>query len=118
MAAPPPPTPIYRKTPRTAQETLHRLWNKGLLIDDRPAAERALSGLGYFRLLIYMRLFQLPSGSFRARTRFLDFIDLYEFDRSLRALAMDATERVEVGLRASLSNPMSVQTGDAHWFGP
>jgi len=107
--------PIYGKRAHTAQESLHRWWNNGMIIDDRAAAEHALNYVGYFRLLIYARQFQLPSNRFRPRCRFSDVYALYEFDRALRSLCMEATERIEVGLRATLSNTMALMHG-AHWF--
>lgn len=45
---------------------------------------------------------------FREGTQFDDVLRLYVFDRSLRLLVMDALERVEVAVRASISNTMSL----------
>src|SRR5665213_2432750 len=42
-------------------------------------------------------------------------LDLYIFDRALRLLVMDAVERIEVAVRASISNGMCHRYG-THWF--
>lgn len=71
------------------------------------AAERTLARLGYYRLSGYfypLRKTQ-PRGVTGRQDDFqdgtsLDLVDqLYEFDRRLRLLVLDATERVEVAVR-------------------
>jgi abortive infection bacteriophage resistance protein len=110
------PTRIYGKVALSAEQTLHRLWQRGLRIDDRPANLRALRSTGHFRLLIYMRRFQNPATrQFRPRTRFSHVVELYDFDRQLRSVTMDSVERIEVALRAALSNPLAIDHG-SHWY--
>lgn len=104
----------YNKQPHTSQQSIYRWWSNGLIIDNRSAAESALEYIGYFRLLIYARLFQTSTGRFRPRSKVSDVLALYEFDRALRALCMEATERIEVGLRATMSNTMALLHGP-HW---
>ncbi|HEY5853181.1 MAG TPA: Abi family protein [Aldersonia sp.] len=43
-------------------------------------------------------------------------LDLYVFDRALRLLVMDALERVEVAVRAALTDHMSTIYNDPHWY--
>ncbi|MBY4726045.1 MULTISPECIES: Abi family protein [Burkholderia] len=110
------PTRAYAKVALSAEETLHRLWQRGLRIDDRPANLRMLRSIGHFRLLVYMRRFQNPATKrFWPRTRFSDVVELYAFDRRLRSVTMDAIERIEVALRAALSNPLAIDYG-SHWY--
>lgn len=52
----------------------------------------------------------------RAGTAFDDVLDLYVFDRTLRLLVMDAVERVEVAIRAALTDHMSTTYDDSHWY--
>ncbi|WP_233344194.1 Abi family protein [Burkholderia cepacia] len=114
--APATPTRAYGKVALSAEETLHRLWQRGLRIDDRPANLRMLRSIGHFRLLVYMRRFQNPTTRrFWPRTRFSDIVELYAFDRRLRSITMDAVERIEVALRAALSNPLAIDNG-SHWY--
>lgn len=110
------PTRAYAKVALSAEETLHRLWQRGLRIDDRPSNLRMLRSIGHFRLLVYMRRFQNPATKrFWPRTRFSDVVELYAFDRRLRSVTMDAIERIEVALRAALSNPLAIDYG-SHWY--
>lgn len=112
-----PPTLKYTKVPLPAAVNLNRLWHKGLMIndtDDGISAEKALESIGYFRLLIYMRKYQSTNGQFFPKTRFSDLVRLYDFDRELKSITTDAVERLEVKLRAALSNPLSITHG-AHW---
>lgn len=109
----------YRKPVLSPDEILERIRSKGLLIKDDEAVFRAIKSIGFFRLLIYMRNFQEQSDTgkrFRGGTSFEDVISLYEFDRKIRLLTLDAIERLEVALRASLSNALITETRDAHWY--
>lgn len=52
---------------------------------------------------------------FNSNAQFLSLSRLYEFDRKLRLLVIDALERVEVGVRANICNHMGPKYG-AHWY--
>ena len=85
-------------------------------MNDVPWALKAISMTGYYRLLIYMRALQDPATKqFLARTRFEDIVALYEFDRELRLLCLDAVERIEVALRAAIVEQIAVSHG-AHFY--
>ena len=113
--APPSPLPPYQKKPLTTDELLYRLLQRNLLIDNRQEAENLMEYAGYFRLLIYMRKFQGTGGNFRYLTKFSHIGALYRFDQLLRELTMSAIERIEVGLRATMSNALAMKHGP-HWF--
>lgn len=113
-----PATPIktYAKVPLSVDDALSHLWQRRLMIDDRSNNARALRSIGYFRLHIYMRRFQnAATKQFWPRTRFTDIVELYDFDRRLRSVTMNAIERVEVALRSALSNPIALTHG-SHWY--
>jgi len=102
------PTRTYSKPARTTEDLLAHLEARGLTVSNREAAAAALRQIGYFRLLIYMRpLQQLPGKTFSGGTRFEDVLTLYNFDRELRLLCLDAVERIEVALRAAIVNALS-----------
>ena len=110
------PTKTYAKAPLSVDDALSHLWRRRLMIDDRPANARVMRSIGYFRLRVYMRRFQNPATKyFWPRTRFKDIVELYEFDRRLRAVTMDVTERVEVALRSALSTSIALTHG-SHWY--
>lgn len=96
---------------------LELLKRRGLLILDESRALCFLQSVSFFRLTPYMRPFQLldHSHTFKQGTGFKQLSQLYDFDRRLRLLVMDAIERTEVSVRARISNILGVQEG-AHWY--
>lgn len=52
---------------------------------------------------------------FKAGTKFSQLTRLYDLDRRLRLLIIDAIERTEVAVRAYISNTLGPKYG-AHWY--
>jgi len=76
---------------------LDLLLHRGLTIQDESKARCFLEAVSFFRLTPYMRPFQLPDDDehrFKPGTRLRALIHLYEFDRRLRLLTIDAIERI------------------------
>jgi abortive infection bacteriophage resistance protein len=88
------------------------------VVPDRARARRYLQHIGYYRLSPYTIPFQRggPDHLFRQSTVFDEVLDLYVFDRALRLLVMDALERVEVAVRAALTDHMATTYNDSHWY--
>lgn len=108
----------FAKPAITVGEQLQLLKARGLKIQDEVRATHFLEAVSFFRLTPYMRPFQLaadPKHSFRLDTGFRQLSNLYDFDRRLRLLVIDAIERVEVAVRATLSNYLGPLYG-AHWY--
>ncbi|MCD2262695.1 Abi family protein, partial [Dietzia aurantiaca] len=99
-------------------ELVNRLSDRGLHIPEPARAERYLQHIGYYRLSPYTIPFQQdgPDHLFSEGTTFDDVLDLYVFDRALRLLVMDALERVEVAVRAAMTDHMSNTYNDPHWY--
>ena len=100
----------------TAQIEL--LKERGLQIRDESRARCFLQVVSFFRLTPYMRTFQVAGNSnhpFREDAGFHHLTTLYDFDRRLRLLSMDAIERVEIAVRSVISNHMGPNYG-AHWY--
>lgn len=108
----------YDKPPMALEELVDRLAERGLQIPDTERAARYLRHIGYYRLSPYTIPFQQgrPDHLLREGTVFDDVLDLYVFDRALRLLVMDALERVEVAVRAALTDHMSTSSADPHWY--
>lgn len=110
----------YAKQALAGPDLLARWEAKGLLVADPAAATRALTFVGYFRLrgygLPFMR--NAPGGGreFLPGTRFEQILELYEFDRELRGLVMNALERVEVAVRTVISHTLSLAHGPFWYF--
>jgi abortive infection bacteriophage resistance protein len=64
-----------------------------------------------------MRPFQLSNSEhqFKSGITFTQLTKLYEFDRRLRLLVIDAIERTEVAVRARISNELGNKYG-SHWY--
>lgn len=105
----------YDKPSLSEAELLERWRERGLVVFDQDRATRYLRHIGYYRLSAYVRSFESSRDSFRTGTSFDDVLGLYIFDRKLRLLMLDALERVEVAIRAALSDHLSRQWGP-HWY--
>jgi abortive infection bacteriophage resistance protein len=109
----------YTKAAKSPADLISHLQGKGLQVSDLAAAQRAIETTGYYRLLIYMRVMQDPGTKrFHAGTSFEDIIKLYDFDRQLRLLCLDAIERIEVALRAAIINEVAVPHGPHFYLKP
>ncbi|GAB3637794.1 Abi family protein [Hymenobacter arcticus] len=103
----------YRKQPLSSAELLALLKSRNLLIPDEVRATRYLDSIGYYRLSGYMYPLQVAGRAHRfvEGTSFDDVVNAYKFDKRLRAIVMEYMERVEVGLRAKLTNYYSLAHG-------
>lgn len=113
-------TRVFEKPARTTDELVDQLDQRGLVILDRDRAKRYLRQLGYFRLSPYTIPFQeLPRTNehlFKPEVEFDHVLDLYVFDRQLRLLVMDALGRIEVAVRAAITDHMAITYEDPHWY--
>ncbi len=95
----------YAKPPLSFAEQLQLLESRGLKIPDQTLALGHLSSISYYRLSAYWYPFLQRDtngrviGVFEPGTDFDQVVRLYEFDRHLRLLVMDAIERIEVHIR-------------------
>lgn len=107
----------FKKVALSTAESISFLKQKGLTFSDPAAAEQCLAYIGYYRLKIYMRPFEDAGGhkEFVRGTDFNDIVALYNFDRKLRLLCMDALERIEVSLRSHIINVMG-KHGGPHFY--
>lgn len=93
----------YEKPALTFEEQLGLLESRGMLFSDRKSAIAALRRISYYRLSAYWHPAKRPDNSFVPGSSFEQVLALYEFDRRLRLLALDAIERVEVQLRTAIT---------------
>ena len=102
------PNVPFQKPALSLPDQVALLNARGMTIEDNTRAERYLGFIGYYRLSGYWRYFADYSDPklerFRAGSSFEQVLNLYTFDRKLRLLFVDALERIEVAVKASLSN--------------
>lgn len=119
----------YTKPWKSYEEQLSLLAERGMEIADPGLARDCLARVGYYRLSGYWYPFRERSGQcvlldehgqrpgrirvetialdrFLPGTQFSHAVDLYVFDRRLRALVSDAIERIEVALRVDVSHQL------------
>src|SRR5690606_4372102 len=104
----------FHKPAHSVEEQIATLQARGLVIDDQARARHYLNNISYFRLSAYTRPFYQPGVQehrFLAGAHFDDALSLYVFDRELRLLLLDAIERIEVALRAQLTNTLAEHHG-------
>jgi abortive infection bacteriophage resistance protein len=105
----------------TAEQHIDLMRSRGLVVNNEGFAAHWLERVGYFRLTGYALHFRVKDAdkrltdSFLSGTRFEDIVELYEFDRHLRVLILDAVERFEVAFRTRFNNAMAARYGP-HWF--
>ncbi len=107
----------FTKPALSVEQQIQLLIDRGLIIRDRERVARYLEVVSFFRLSAYMRPFQESDAShrFKEETCFQQIVELYAFDRELRLIVMDATERFEVAMRSAIGNHMGPIHG-AHWY--
>lgn len=109
----------FTKPAMTFAQQIDHLSAEGMVFPDADRAEHWLRHVSYYRLSAYWLPFERPKGHtgprFAAGTSFDTIIALYEFDRRLRLLVLDAIERVEVALRGSWAYALA-HNGGPHGY--
>lgn len=108
---------MSNQKPRTLEEQLSRLKNRGMEFHDEQLAKDYLSRISYFRLkYFWIDKIDEVSDDFKEDVCFEDVIERYEFDKSLRQILFDAIETLEVGLRTRIISTLSLTTGTGLWY--
>tara|TARA_R110002012_G_scaffold276025_5_gene462850 strand:+ start:11087 stop:11986 length:900 start_codon:yes stop_codon:yes gene_type:complete len=107
----------YTKKPFTVDQHIELLRARKLIIDDEERAKKYLANIGYFRLSGYMYHLQSVDGehNFKEGIKFGDIILHYQFDKKLRSLFLEYLERIEIALRARLTDRYSNSHG-FYWY--
>ena len=107
----------YTKSPLTFEQQLQQLKDRGLIIENDGFALSQLRTISYYRLSAYWHPFRkierggTLADDFEEGTHFDEVMTLYEFDRRLRLLVMDAIERIEVYARTLFAYQMGHKYG-------
>jgi abortive infection bacteriophage resistance protein len=103
----------FNKLPKTVDEQIQLLQSRGMEIDDLEQARHYLSHINYYRLAGYWIPFESnhQTHQFKRGTNFNQVISLYDFDRELRLLVLDAIERIEVSFRTQFTYFMAHNHG-------
>jgi abortive infection bacteriophage resistance protein len=108
----------FNKPASTPEQLLQKLERQGLVVDpvDRTTALNYLRFVGGYRLKGYWHHLVHPvTKTFPAEYNFRSLAERCEFDRELRAITIEAIERLEIAVRTSMANYLSVKHSP-HWF--
>lgn len=97
----------YTKPALTIEQQIEFLISQGLQVSNQELALHVLSTVSYYRLSSYLLPFKLEHQNnsprkFKSTATFEQVWQLYQFDRELRILVVDAIEKIEVAFRAAL----------------
>lgn len=108
----------YTKDALSTEQHIALLNLRALSIDNIERAAHYLNSIGYYRLTGYMYHLQQADGShqFKPDISFNDVVDHYKFDGKLRLLTLEYLERIEVSLRAKLTDAHCLATNDFFWY--
>lgn len=105
---------VYNRPPLTLPDQVTHLMSRGLTIPDQTHAQHVLAQVGLYRLKGFLLPYKTPSG-YVTGTIFADAERLMALDEQLRLHVLKAMQRVEVGLRQTISQYMLERYG-VRWY--
>lgn len=115
----------YTKQAKPLDDQLAILRSRNVVINDENKAKEYLSDIGYYRLGFYSFPFELTYPYLDSRrchnvqpgTTIEDIVALYYYDFDLRAILNRYLSRIEVSIRTTLINQLSLKySTDQYWF--
>lgn len=103
----------YTKPPLDYPLILQLLKDRGLIIRDDNEAYAQLKIISYFRLANYLRPMEMDKTThkFKPNSHFDNAVNLYYFDKKLRALLFTAIQSIEIALRSKIIHHFSMVYG-------
>lgn len=107
----------FTKPAINTQAQLNQLLTRGLVVADHASAIQVLNSIGYYRLSGYLYPFRTRDtngavlDTYFPGSTLVAVLQLYEFDRQLRLLLLDAIERIEVAVRTQVTYHFSLKYG-------
>ena len=106
----------FDKPALSTAEQVDLLLSRGMQVVQPQRAAKVLQHINYYRLRAYWLAFEVHSQTERNHhfvngTDFDLVVAIYNFDRELRLLVLDAVERFEISLRTRLSNELTLRYG-------
>jgi len=106
------------KTPKTFEEQLEILKNRGLIINDEALALAVLKEINYYRLSGYMLSLKSKDNLFLPNITFENIYSIYKFDKQLRLLLLDIIENIEIKFRTHISYHIAHKYGSVGYRDP
>lgn len=106
----------FTKVASSPQALLAKLKAQGLTVQDDAIALQYITYVGHYRLKGYWyQLLNTTTMQFAQGTTFDEIIRRYECDREIRAIILESVERLEVAVRTTICNHLSLKYSP-HWY--
>jgi|TARA_R110002110_G_C13470277_1_gene720490 abortive infection bacteriophage resistance protein len=110
----------FTKPALTIKQQSDLLKERGLIVPNEAETHHYLRTIGYYRLSGYIHFYYISKDGtddpkIKGGTTFEKVISLYNFDRELRNITLDALEKIEITIKAIISNVMSLNYGP-FWY--
>lgn len=99
------------KKPKTFDEQIEILKQRGLIIEDENYAKFVLSNVNYYRFTAYLLTFKGNDDKYIDNPRFENIAQIYKFDRDLRSLLMNMTGNIEISFRTYIAYTLAIKHG-------
>jgi len=91
------------KPPKTIEEQISLLEERGIIIDDFSTVENILINNNYYRLMGYAYHFKIDKKNYKKGIKFSNIFGIYNFDKSLRQIIFPLLEVLEISFRTRLA---------------
>jgi len=98
------------KQPKTFDEQLNILKERGIIIEDRESAKRVLNTINYYRLTAYAIQFK-SENKYVGSIKFDTIHKLYNFDKKMKNLMIGALESIEISTRTYIAYTLAHKYG-------
>ncbi len=107
------PLTPYKKPWLSHADLVQQLVNRGLVVSDPAAAAQYLAHVNYYRLSGYCLAFEIPNQrhSFTLGTTFEQLRAAYDFGFTIRDLASEALEVLEIDIRTTVAHHLGEKYG-------
>jgi abortive infection bacteriophage resistance protein len=104
------------KLPKTIDEQITLLEDRGIIIEDHDFAKLFLTNNNYYRLMGYSYQFKIDEDSYINNTKFSTVAKTYSFDCLLRQIILPILELLEVSFRAKIAYFMCHRHGSEFYL--
>lgn len=101
----------YLKEPKTFDEQLEILKDRGLIIENEEEAKFLLSNINYYRFTAYLINFKTEKERYAEGVTFELITNIYKFDKELRGLIINVLESIEISFRTYISYTLAMRCG-------
>ncbi len=105
----------YCKPPKKIDDLIDLLESRGLEVLDKGKMAGYLKNISYYHLSSYFKFFQKSVDVFDDGVTFDQVLNIYEFDKKLRLIVLDVTERIEKSLKSRMIGEISLKENNSHW---